>query len=296
VRRDIKLFTSVALAALGLMASCTSSGSPFTPPQVLPLAKTIKLPRTPVAFARAGNSMWVIANNARGPSALFRVPAHSDYFQGRPQRLPLRASTQTVMMGQGADLWIAIGRPPGSHGGRRGGVIKLDKATSKLHSRTPIPATPTAITVINEAVWIASAGTKLGHGKLLRVDPSTGDVTHTVTGLDLPDVIASGPTALWASGVNGDLWRIDPKSYKVKRYAGYRHLEAITATAMWTIAHGVQQRDPTTAKLVGQSSPTECQPSFVVAAESRVWAVSCVKVGPDPQPEGPPQIAPMLFA
>jgi hypothetical protein len=200
------------------------------------------------------------------------------------------------MMGQGTDLWIAIGRPPGSHGGRRGVLIKFDTATSKVLSRTPIPATPTAITAINEAVWIASAGTKLGHGKLLRVDPSTGDVTHTLTGLDLPDVIASGPTALWASGVNGDLWRIDPKSYKVKRYAGYRHLEAITPTAMWTIAHGVQQRDPRTAKLVGQSSPTGCQPSFVVAAATRVWAVSCVKVGPDPQPEGPPQIAPMLFA
>ncbi len=285
------------MVALLPMTSCTNSGSSFTPPTVLALAKPVKLLGRPFAFSAAVHSIWVTTNGASRQSQLWRVPAHSDHVQGSPESLPLHASIWTVMVGDGRMLWIAAGRNLGKSTSKdRGVLIKLDPSRRRVISRTPIPSRPTAIAVIKHDVWIGIEGTKLGRGKLIRVDASTGQVMHTVRGLDFPDSIAPGPIALWVSGVNGDLWRIDPKTYKVKQYPEYQHLEAITKMFMWTAAHGVQKRDPRTAKLLAHSAPLTCSPGFVIATETKAWVVSCVKVGPDPQPEGPPQVAQMLFA
>jgi hypothetical protein len=287
----------LAMVALSLMTSCTSSASSFTPPTVLALAKPTRLSGRPFAFGAAAHSIWVITNGASRQSQLWRVPAHSDHVLGRPESLPLHASIWTVMVGDGRMLWIAAGRNLGKSGSKdRGVLVEFDPSRRKVVSRTPIPSRPTAIAVIRHDVWIGIEGTKLGRGKLIRVDASTGQVMHTVRGLDFPDVIAPGPTGLWVSGVNGDLWRIDPKTYRFRRYPEHQHLEAITSTFMWTIAHGVQKRDPRTAKVLAHSSPLACSPAFVTATETKAWVIGCVKVGPDPQPEGPPQLAQMLFA
>jgi hypothetical protein len=286
-----------AVAVL-LMASCTTgSANSFTPPEVLPLSETIKLGGLPIAFTRIAHTIWVITNHHHGRSKLWAVPAHSDHIRRKPHTLPFRVSTQTVMVGAGHHLWIANGRSPDAAPGEgRGVLIEFDVHRRKVMGRTPIPARPTTITAIRKSIWIAIEGTHLGRGRLLRVDPSDGKVTRTVRGLDFPDVIASGPTAIWASGVNGDLWRVDPRTFRVNRFPGYQHLEVITKTTMWAISEGIQQRDPRTAKLISQSTPLSCQPSFLVATEAGAWVVRCVQVGPDPQPEGPPQTAPMLFA
>lgn len=285
------------MVVLSLMTSCTSSASSFTRPTVLALAKPIRLSGRPFAFGAAAHSIWVITNGASRQSQLWRVPAHSDHVLGRPESLPLHASIWTTMVGDGRTLWIAAGRNLGKSGSKDGGVlVEFDPFRRKVVSRTPIPSRPTAIAVVKHDVWIGIEGTKLGGGKLIRVDASTGRVMHTVRGLDFPDTIAPGPTALWVAGVNGDLWRIDPRTYKVKRYPKYQHLEMITRTFMWTTAHGIQQRDPRTAQLLAHSSPLTCSPGFVIATETKAWVISCVKVGPDPQPEGPPQLVQTLFA
>lgn len=285
----------LGIGILLAMASCTGgTTSSFTPPQVLPLAKTIKLPGQAVTFTAAAHSVWVMANHA-GRSRLWRVPGHADHVRGQGRTLPFHAiSAETVMTSERHMLWIAATRRGGSPG-KGGLLIKFDPSRGAVLSRTLIPASPTAIAVVRGDVWIAIDGAKRNRGRLLKIDASTGKVLHQIRGLEFPDVIASGPTALWAGGVNGDLWRIDPNSYRVKHYPGDQYLQEITKSSMWLISKGVERRDPATGKVLTQSSPLPCSPSRVIATETRAWVVHCVKIGPDPLPEGPPQIAWMVF-
>jgi hypothetical protein len=53
---------------------------------------------------------------------------------------------------------------------------------------------------------------------------------------------------------------------------------------------------PENGKAPGPFPPLTCSPDFVMATETKAWVISCVKVRPDPHPEGPPQVAQMVFA
>jgi hypothetical protein len=99
------------IVALALVASCTRCSHPFIPPDVLNLANEIKVPGQSLAFARAGHSIWVIAATDRRRPQLWRVPPHGNHDARQVQTMPFRVSTQTVMVGDGADLWIAVGHP-----------------------------------------------------------------------------------------------------------------------------------------------------------------------------------------
>jgi hypothetical protein len=152
------------------------------------------------------------------------------------------------------------------------------------------------LTLIGRNLWMGLEGNRIGTGRILVMDASTGHLEHSIRHLSFPDIIIPGPTAVWASGVNANLWRIDPKTFAVKHLAGYQHLEAITQTSMWMVGKGVERRNSKTDTLLGHSSPLTCTPARVIATSSRAWVTHCVKVGPDPVPEGPPQVAPMLSA
>ena len=68
--------------------------------------------------------------------------------------------------------------------------------------------------------FLLTRGGSIATGRLLRIDPRSGQVMHTVdVGAD-PSAVASGDGYVWVSTL-GDpgVWRIDPKTFKATRFA-----------------------------------------------------------------------------
>jgi hypothetical protein len=63
-----------------------------------------------------------------------------------------------------------------------------------------------AITVAHRAIWVANATART----VVRIDPRTLDLTAVQRFRKMPIAIAAGPSAVWALGLNGWLWRIWP--------------------------------------------------------------------------------------
>ncbi len=68
----------------------------------------------------------------------------------------------------------------------------------------------TAVAAGPDAVWVAAAVAD-DQGRVLRIDPATGQVTATLTVGTSPNGLAVGAGAVWVTGTADDtVWRIDP--------------------------------------------------------------------------------------
>ena len=161
----------------------------------------IAVGRRPIAVAIGEGAVWV-ANADDG--TVSRID---------PDRREVLAtvgigSPASDIAAGGGSVWVA--------NGSAGTVSRVDPSTNSVvdtfdlgGSDELLPAGMYAITVGFGSVWVGS-----GEGKILRLDPETGDVV-TLAIDRIPADIAAGEGAIWVVTLDGRTLRIDPRTNAV---------------------------------------------------------------------------------
>jgi DNA-binding SARP family transcriptional activator/DNA-binding beta-propeller fold protein YncE len=159
------------------------------------------------AIAAGNGKVWAVSG-----SRLVAIDPRSGTIVSGRDPLNCCASLRDVAVGAGA-AWIAdLGQI----------VVRISESTATSTGTTKLEAVPTAITVGYGSVW--TAGAVSGRLLLWRIDPSTLQVTQTVTlstsrnagpygayGFLATVDVAAGAGAIWATNFDtGSLIRVDP--------------------------------------------------------------------------------------
>lgn len=112
--------------------------------------------------------------------------------------------------------------------------------------RIPVDGIPNDVVVFQGSLWVAD-----GHGRVLEIDPESGDVLQKVHVLGSAQSIAAGLGAVWAASDHGT-FRIDPDEGMAERTeARYSNIVAVGAGQVWS-QNGdgsVSRLDPTSGRI-----------------------------------------------
>lgn len=211
------------------------------------VAGTYKVAQAATGVAVGGGSVWVVDPLA---SEIVRV----DEATGEPvAHIPL-ANPSEIAFGFDS-LWAVEGV----------GVTRVDGATNRIVARVEMPGSVTALTVGDDAVWVAGRSRGFGPGgdwDLARIDP---DTNRRAAEIELGEFVGANwltttPGATWASVSSPDrygLARVDSRTNQVLGLAPlsrsrFPFLGRIAAddSAVWFVsALSVGRVDPRTNRL-----------------------------------------------
>jgi serine/threonine protein kinase/sugar lactone lactonase YvrE len=98
------------------------------------------------------------------------------------------------------DLWVA----------GLSGTVRRVGPDGRFGRALDLPGPATGVAAGFDAVWVAAAVAD-DQGRVLRIDPATGQVTATLTVGTSPNGLAVGAGGVWVTGTADDtVWRIDP--------------------------------------------------------------------------------------
>jgi YVTN family beta-propeller protein len=156
-------------------------------------------------LAFASGTLWIADADQRrvarvepgaDPTAIIRVGASPNAIAAAPDA---------------EDVWVAARTQSGG-----GLLLRIDAGTNRVVQTVPLPYEPTglAITPDGRTVWLATAGDRA----LNRVDASAGRVVGQVKLPLVPDQVAFGDGAVWATSSKGNaVLRINAASHAIKR-------------------------------------------------------------------------------
>jgi DNA-binding beta-propeller fold protein YncE len=230
---------------------------------------------------RAG-SVWVSSTSGEA-GAVLKVDLGTNRVV---DRIPVGSPTG-VAFGQGS-VWVT------SSG--TGKLSRVDPRTGEVAARIEVGrgATDVAVDEGSGAVWVASGGFFLGegseHNKLSRVDAATDRVVAEIPiAAHEPEGgafrVAVGEGAVWAQGVSGGLFKVDPETNEVvaeRDLGDYSsdlavHGGSVWATAQVSVGTRLYRVDPRTARVVAFEhgpDPSEGGYGELVAGGGYVWFAS----------------------
>ncbi|MFN2595334.1 MAG: hypothetical protein ABR579_10655 [Actinomycetota bacterium] len=270
------LVGGVALSLMLIVVACTASTPVSGRRYILRLANHIKLRGTVAAATAGSRDVIALTRDRNHISRLWRVDPRSGRPEGASSDIHLGAFN--VVLASRIGLWVATGSRGQRQDDSMGSLIEVfpSGVTMKMAS---IASRPTSITLFRGSIWVADEGKRLGDGTIQRIDPDSGKVVRIITDLDFPDSIATAGGEMWASGVNGDLWQIDPRTYRVHDVPGYAHVQTIAGGSLWTIGtNTVQQRDAKTGRIEKESRAIGCVPAYLILHGPRGWITKCLPV------------------
>jgi hypothetical protein len=170
--------------------------------------------RTPSAVAVAGRRLWAVDGDAR-------TILRADPSSGTVDTLATGATPVDVVAGSGA-VWVANGRrreATQALGPIPDEVVRFDPATSRPQASVSLPAGGTSaesggtqqLAVSRGAVWAVAADQSV-----VRIDPTTADITARVRGIAAAGV-ASGGAGVWVLGARGTLTELDERTADIRR-------------------------------------------------------------------------------
>ena len=178
-----------------------------------------------------------------------------------------------IAVGSGS-VWVA--------NGSEGTVTRIDSRTNVVLSTTDLsgtdeltPAGAYSVAVGYGGVWVGS-----GQGKVIRLDPATGDFVTSVPIGQTPTDVATGEGAVWVTTLEGRTIRIEPRTNAVTAAAfapSFPFPLSIAAGggAVWVGQPGeragtVWRIDPTTVSATGTTA-VFALPRGIATAPSAVW-------------------------
>lgn len=155
-----------------------------------------------------------------------------------------------------------------------GQLLRVDPADNTVTAR-PAPPGATALRAGFGALW----ATDFDEDTLLRIDPSTFKVTHTIPVGAGPRFLALGPDAVWVINQNGGtVSRVDPMTRKVVASVTVASKTviggdiAVGAGSVWArlTDHLVSRIDPSTNTVVARYGVADGSGS-VAADATAIW-------------------------
>jgi YVTN family beta-propeller protein len=208
------------------------------------------------------DSLWAGDCRAR---ALLRIDPKSGEITATIPLPGTPLEETSVAAGEGS-VWVTVDRPPR--------LVRIDPKTNRVTTTTDVPALAGALRAGLGGLWFASAS-----GKLIRLDPQTGDRVAEIQAGKVPRFTAVGGGSVWVlNQADGTVSRIDPRTNTV--------VATITVSAQpvegGDMAFGggyawarvsdalVAQIDPDTNKVIRRFGEPEGSGS-VVADDNAVW-------------------------
>jgi virginiamycin B lyase len=225
-----------------------ASGGPVAPGRPVAAAR-IRLDR-PLCHVEVGyGAVWVTSSGtvARIDPASNRVVATIP--------TPLAGQFPSIAFGEGA-VWVTSGQTNGV-------VYRIDPATNRVTATIPLPAGAFEIVVAAGTVWVSPYDPSQAHdqdpgpGELVRIDARTNQLRSPVRVPGMPLILRYGLDAIWVTGGDEHVYRIDPRSGSlVGPLGGVDNINAVGGGALWGTYvntpqdRGVLRADPATGRVV----------------------------------------------
>jgi len=144
-------------------------------------------------------SLWVGDCRAR---TLLRIDPKSGEITATIGLPGKPTAESSVAAGEGS-VWVTVDDPVR--------LVRIDPKTNRVTTTTGVPAAAGALRAGLGALWFASAS-----GKVIRLDPKTGDRVAEIQAGSVPRFTAIGGGSVWVLNQDdGTVSRIDPKANRV---------------------------------------------------------------------------------
>jgi YVTN family beta-propeller protein len=241
------------------------------------VAATIPVGVYPQHVALDATGIWV--TNAAQRSLSRIDPTTNTVLSVSAVVLPGDTFPEGIATGFGS-IWVSTVTfdDPGT-GFLAGSVVRLDpRSGSVVGSPIPVGREAMAIAVSPEAVWVSN----YVDGTVSRIDPTTNQVTATISLGGHPVGIAAGYGSIWVADDNdGKVSRIDPVTNQVAATIQTRENAegvAIGAGSVWVANYGTEGQpggvisriDPATNSVVA-AVPVGVNPGFLAFGGGYLW-------------------------
>jgi YVTN family beta-propeller protein len=231
-------------------------------PRTRGVERTVPVQDMPTGLATSTGAVWVVGATGRSAIAVRRIDPRFDVASPVTSIDNVVAGGPASVAAAGNRIWVA----PSS-----GLLSRLDPRSGTIAQRVDPNASPTAVAVGADAVWITDSGADT----VTRIDP-TGLLTPIAVGHG-PSAIAVGAGAVWVvDSLDDAVVRIDADTHAVtttipvgRDPAGI----AVAAESVWVANRGdgtLTRIDPS-----GSRRPETIEvggsPQAVAAADGRVW-------------------------
>jgi streptogramin lyase len=195
------------------------------------------------------------------------------------RRLLIAGGGAAVAVAAGVALPLALtrrgGGPAVSLPLKEHALLRVDQATARLVAATPTGVAPGPVAVGAEAVWAASPD----EAKLLRIDATTGKVTHRVdvAKVGRPSVLAAGAGAAWLADSGAKTRHLVYRYYSDRR--GLTAIStgevpapddlAFAGGALWIGCDAVQRVLPDNGHIAAK---VDLPGAVLAAGEGAIWA------------------------
>jgi serine/threonine-protein kinase len=246
------------------------------------VTQQVKAGKDPAGVVIAEGSAWV-ANN--GDDTVSRID-------------PVTVNVQATIDVVNGPFIIAAGEGGVWVAGRGSSVSEIDPATNGVNAMD-VGVHPEAMTVGEGALWVAYTGEGGTQGVIDQLDPNTGRLIHEVI---IPEAGLSGPTgarpwgmaagagALWAGGVPGIVYRVDPHTGTYDRFVSVGSVIsaiAVQGDTVWVGAMGTPGKvfdvNPQTAAVSdpipaggAKIAPVFGETLHLAADDHQVWVTDAV--------------------
>jgi hypothetical protein len=284
-RRDVRLVVvalTIVAAAIGAAVVFTQSGAQKT--TTTGVTETLRFSGGPNPIAAGTDALWIGLNPALDREGQSGQPAPTQTFgslervnlNGVPERtLRIPGFVGPTMLHLGNALWVNHNGNPDRTG--PGTLDERDWNSGELVGRLAFDRGIFALTYGDHSLWVT-----VGHSPatLVRVDPAT------VQPIGKPIVVAPqwsfgsafGSGAVWATGGDGWLARVDPATGRVDRVplGGSNAGVIVSGGSVWVVVYDrniVIRVDPRTLRVL-HTTTVGVGPAYLAAADGLIWVVN----------------------
>jgi DNA-binding transcriptional ArsR family regulator/sugar lactone lactonase YvrE len=241
------------------------------PPSPVISAMLLRAGRHRLAFG--AGTVWV----ANDSGSVNRIDPLANHISATIQVAGERAGLRGAAVGAGG-VWVPVANP--------GGLVRIDAGSNRVVARIPLGRPlrdPVGVATTEDAVWISCCAYEVAGrpgGKLLRVDPTTDEVSARITLPEDPLAVAAGRDQVWVATTEGGAIRIDPASNRVASVLrgvprGVAQTVAVGAGGVWLAKPGdasvdrLDPSDPEQVKVVRVAAAT-----LLAVGDGELWAVA----------------------
>lgn len=149
-----------------------------------------------------------------------------------------------IAIGEGS-VWVTAPELRGD--GSRGNLVRINPATSEVEATFHIGGPITGLGIGGGSVWVTIPG--IGPGRLLAVDPATGEVLHRLRVGESPASPVYGYGFMWVHSTDS-LTKIDPSTGSVVDELSGPNVESSGVGSLWGVGDdSVIRFDPVSGKI-----------------------------------------------
>jgi DNA-binding beta-propeller fold protein YncE len=239
--------------------------------------------RTPRRFPRIRPRWAATAGVVAGAAILVAILASGRDGGGGAARTVSGTVRQTLPVGRGPTA-VAVGHGAGWVVNWKDGTLqRFSLSTGEVAFGTPVGEGASYLAVDGRWVWVTVPDGS-DPGRLLRIDPTTGEIDSRIRVKPYPAQVAVGDGAVWVlHAADQVVMKFDAQSgaqLAAVRVGGAGQSLAVSPTTVWVPDSGtsaVIRIDPDTARIIEPSIAVESEPTGIAVGAGTVWVANSAR-------------------